>query len=493
MPVFTPNQPVETATPTVDVTGVAPGSHRFQLVVEDEVGNRSAPDVTVVAVAPPLPRITGLTPEFGAWGDQVVIAGANFDPQPQKNRVDFNGVAASVVAASSTQLTVNVPQPATSGPVSVTTGQGTAQSPLPFIIPVSFTIGTGMAQPIDLAHDQASAEVWVVCAGVPGAAPGVAVLGIKQRDLLATLPAGRTPREIALSPPQLASARRLALVTDTVANNLLVISMTTRQLRATLKVGSAPLGVAISPDGRWGYVVNGGGTDQQAGSVSVIDLLEIFVHSTIPVGQSPTRVVFGPDGKEAFVNNSGDGTVSVIDVAAHKVADVIKVGGDRASSPQEIAVCGKTYPVCTANQGNRTASLIAPDHSVLGTDLKIAPAAVAMTPKGDMALLAGPQDKVLAVIATRNIPPAARHLRMAGPGGAAKSVAIRADGRGALVLHPGADAGTFLELGALHVQAIVPLPKLPVRAILTDDNRFACIIRQNADVMTVVVLGSVFL
>ena len=224
MTVFTPNQPVATATPTVDVTGVAPGAHRFQLVVEDESGNQSLPAVTTVTVAQPVPQISGLSPEFGAWGDQVLIAGANFDPQPLKNRVDFNGVAASVVAASPTQLTVSVPQPATSGPVTVTTGQGTAQSPLPFIIPVSFAIKTGMTQPVDLAHDPATAEVWVVCAGATGAAPGVAVLGLKQRDVLATLTAGRTPREIALSPALVPSAKRLALVTDTAGNTLLVIS-----------------------------------------------------------------------------------------------------------------------------------------------------------------------------------------------------------------------------------------------------------------------------
>lgn len=493
MPVFTPNQPFATVTPTVEVSGVAPGTHRFQLVVEDEDGNQSAAAVVAVTVALPLPTLTALNPEFGEWGEQVLIAGANFDPQSLKNRVEFNGVAATVVAASSTQLTVSVPQPATSGPVVVVTGQGSGQSPLPFIIPVHFAIATGMTQPIDLAHDPASAEVWVVCSGQPGTVPGVVVLGLKQRQRLATLAAGRSPHEIALSPPQVAAARRLALVTDTAANSLLVIGLATRQLRSTLKVGPGPLGVAISPDGRWGYVVNRGDAAQPAGSVSVVDLLEIVVRTTIPVGVAPTRVVFGTDGKEAFVNNSGDGTVSVIDVAAQKVVDVVKVGGTPASSPQEVALCVKTYPLCTANQGNGTASVIAADHSVFDVGLKIAPAAAAMTPKGDLVLLAGPQDKSLAVVATRPVPPTVTFLRMAGPGGLAKSVAASPDGRGTLVVHPAADAATLIDLNTLHVQAVLGLPKLPVRGLVTDDNRFACIVSQNADAMTVVLLDSIFL
>ena len=50
-----------------------------------------------------------------------------------------------------------------------------------------------------------------------------------------------------------------------------------------------------------------------------------------------------------------------------------------------------------------------------------------------------------------------------------------------------------MDIGTLHVQAVINLPKLPVRAILTGDNRLACIISQNADAMTVVLLDSIFL
>lgn len=53
MPVFTPNVPVETDTPFVEVERLRPGQHRFQLVVVDEAGNPSRPDtVTVTVVAP---------------------------------------------------------------------------------------------------------------------------------------------------------------------------------------------------------------------------------------------------------------------------------------------------------------------------------------------------------------------------------------------------------------------------------------------------------
>jgi eukaryotic-like serine/threonine-protein kinase len=53
MPIFTVNVPIETEIPQVEVLRLPPGQHRFQLVVEDESGNRSRPDTARVTVAAP--------------------------------------------------------------------------------------------------------------------------------------------------------------------------------------------------------------------------------------------------------------------------------------------------------------------------------------------------------------------------------------------------------------------------------------------------------
>jgi hypothetical protein len=55
MPQFVPGQPIETETPVVEVTvtrdkPLAPGQHRFQLVVTDDSGNVSTPAVVDVIV-----------------------------------------------------------------------------------------------------------------------------------------------------------------------------------------------------------------------------------------------------------------------------------------------------------------------------------------------------------------------------------------------------------------------------------------------------------
>ena len=64
---------------------------------------------------------------------QVVIYGNNFSPTPSQNSVTFfNGMGsqpATVLSASSTQLTVSVPNTGGIGPVTVTCPSGTVQGP----------------------------------------------------------------------------------------------------------------------------------------------------------------------------------------------------------------------------------------------------------------------------------------------------------------------------------------------------------------------------
>jgi hypothetical protein len=55
------------------------------------------------------PTITGFTPASGSPGTAVTITGTNFDPIASQNDVQFNGVLATVTAASASSLTAAVP------------------------------------------------------------------------------------------------------------------------------------------------------------------------------------------------------------------------------------------------------------------------------------------------------------------------------------------------------------------------------------------------
>ncbi|WP_318308663.1 BspA family leucine-rich repeat surface protein [Flagellimonas crocea] len=66
------------------------------------------------------PKITGFSPTEGPVGTEVIINGSNFSNIAANNIVKFGSVDAIVSIASTTQLTVNVPEGAMTGKISVT-------------------------------------------------------------------------------------------------------------------------------------------------------------------------------------------------------------------------------------------------------------------------------------------------------------------------------------------------------------------------------------
>lgn len=69
-------------------------------------------------------------------------------------------------------------------------------------------------------------------------------------------------------------------------------------------------------------------TNTQSNSVSIIERAsgpEQWTETVVPVGKGSEGCDLSPDGKQFWVANAGDGTVSVIDVAAKKVVQTLNV------------------------------------------------------------------------------------------------------------------------------------------------------------------------
>lgn len=79
----------------------------------------------------PPPLIVAFSPLTGATGTNVIITGTNFTAA---TAVTFNGVSASFVANSSTQITASVPTNSNTGLISVTTPSGTSISTNNFVV-----------------------------------------------------------------------------------------------------------------------------------------------------------------------------------------------------------------------------------------------------------------------------------------------------------------------------------------------------------------------
>lgn len=111
---------VSAATDTQLTVTVPTGATTGKIVVTvNSITVTSSSDFTVTTATSSNPTITSFTPASGVVGATVTITGTNFSTTTTNNTVTFNGVAATVTAATATQLTVTVPTGATTGKITV--------------------------------------------------------------------------------------------------------------------------------------------------------------------------------------------------------------------------------------------------------------------------------------------------------------------------------------------------------------------------------------
>ena len=105
------------------------------IAVFDGAGNAAAYSYDAVGNITSIARYTAtqvsvlsFTPTQASIGASISIFGTGFSTTPGQNAVTFGSIAATVTAATLTQLAVTVPVGATTGPITVTTPAGTATS-----------------------------------------------------------------------------------------------------------------------------------------------------------------------------------------------------------------------------------------------------------------------------------------------------------------------------------------------------------------------------
>jgi YVTN family beta-propeller protein/parallel beta-helix repeat protein len=219
-----------------------------------------------------VPIITGIIEPAAPIGVNVVISGQGFDPIPENNEVTFNGVMASVLAATVNSLTVEVPRDAFSGDVIVTVN-GTPSNLHPFYIT---TPGEDVANAV-----------------------------------IANVRTERPSRDSEITPDG-----TLAYVVNTEDNSVSVISLIPPYdvITHITEGFNLPMKVDINPSGTRAYVTN-----YLSNDVAVIDIdpnspTVNQVINRIPVGINPIGIAVTPDGLHVLVANFTSNDISVIDV-----------------------------------------------------------------------------------------------------------------------------------------------------------------------------------
>jgi YD repeat-containing protein len=115
------------------LVGVIDGAGDAAMYHYDAVGNL----LSITRFTSTQLSVIEFTPNTGPIGQTVSIHGTGFSATPSQNTVSFNGTTAAISSASTNTLVVAVPAGATTGAISVTSPNGSANSLTSFVVSAS--------------------------------------------------------------------------------------------------------------------------------------------------------------------------------------------------------------------------------------------------------------------------------------------------------------------------------------------------------------------
>jgi YVTN family beta-propeller protein len=169
------------------------------------------------------------------------------------------------------------------------------------------------------------------------------LLGLLSFVLVAACSGSTTPAEAppADAPAPTPAAGRL-FVTNESAGTITVIDVAARKTLATIPVGKRPRGIRLSPDGERVFVALSGSpiappgvdedtlppADKKADGIGIVNVKTLMLERVVPGGSDPEQTALSRDGTKLFIANEDVGEASVINVADGKVLGTFRVGGE---------------------------------------------------------------------------------------------------------------------------------------------------------------------
>jgi YVTN family beta-propeller protein len=278
--------------------------------------------------------------------------------------------------------------------------------------------------------------------------------------VLATVPVGEGPHEVAVAPDHSLAVVANYGVSGAPGSTLTVLDVRDRAPVRTIDLGehTRPHGVAWLPDGDEVLV-----TAEGSGHLLCVNPRSGAVTCAIPTEQAVSHmVVVTPDGARAFVANIGSGTVTAIDLSSRERLQQIETG----AGAEGIDVTPDGRELWVTNRAADTVSVVDVERLEVVAELSSPsfPIRARVTPDGSTVLVSNARSGTLSVFdratralrATVEMGLSASDLRerlLDGFGESSVPIGVVLDPAGAraFVAHANADVITVLDLETLEV------------------------------------------
>lgn len=297
----------------------------------------------------------------------------------------------------------------------------------------------------------------------------VSLIDLGSGDVVATLPTGVGPHEVAVSPDG-----RLAAVADygtgpAPGSTLTLIDVAAGRVVKTISLGEyrRPHGLAWFADGRLLVTVEA----QKA--VIEVDPGAGTVRRAIETGQEVSHMVaVAPGGGRAFIANIGSGSVTALDLGAgKKLADVATGAGAEGVA---VGAGGERVWVTNREAGTVSALDVGSLEVVATVEVGRFPIRAEVTPDGRWVLVSNAQSGTISVIDAASAEVArtielgveakdseGRLLRFRDGGPVPIGIEIPPDGKRAYVAAANADAVVVIDLESWEVVGTLPTGREP--------------------------------
>jgi YVTN family beta-propeller protein len=181
-------------------------------------------------------------------------------------------------------------------------------------------------------------------------------------------------------------------------NTAMIVDLASRQVVATLPTGEGPHEVAISRDGRLAAVSNYGVRGRPGNAITIIDISSRRVDRTIDLGQyqRPHGMSFLPGDSVLAVTSEVAKAVLLVDLRTNTVRGTLPTTA-RASHMLGVSRAGDR--IVTANIADSTVSVIDPAHAGNVRTIHVAaqPEGIALSPDGAFVWAGSNRDSVVLV------------------------------------------------------------------------------------------------
>ena len=215
---------------------------------------------------------------------------------------------------------------------------------------------------------------------------GIGLVDVQRNQLIKVLPAGSDPEQFAITPDG-----RTLYVANEDAGVASVVDIGSGAIVKSLPVGEEPEGVAIRPDGGVVYV-----TSESKSTVYVIDTSKQEIVTSFKVGRRPRAIAFLPDGSRAYVTSENEPIISVVDAQKHVVLHTIPVPGDGVKLMGVVVAPDAKRLYVTSGRFRRVFAIDTATEQIVGSvEVGERPWGIAITPDGKTLYTAnGPSNDV---------------------------------------------------------------------------------------------------